>query len=280
MQRPQHFRLTELSHPVQAGMADQLAVDEDAPRRVAARLPAAGKALDRRAHGLCRVDGRGRQPARHLGMEAHGGVGLGIARHQGTQRQALGVQGRHLYTTLPAREGDETGPFHITVTGNHPSQRRQTMATLSMKTMMAALIAGSLAATAGGVAFAKSDGQAFDPAKLETRVDKRVDRALNGTDATSEQKQKISGILKDAFKDMRGLHDKRVENRKAMEAALQAPTIDPARVEAIRAEQMKVADEASKRFTKALQDAGNVLTAQQRQAFFKAWNERQGHRHG
>jgi Spy/CpxP family protein refolding chaperone len=155
------------------------------------------------------------------------------------------------------------------------------MATLSMKTMMAALIAGSLAATAGGVAFAKTDGQALDPAKFETRIDKRVDRALNGTDATTEQKQKISGILKDAFKDMRGLHDKRAENRKAMEAALQAPTIDPARIEAIRVEQMKVADDASKRFTKALEDAGNVLTAQQRQAFFKAWNERQhGHRPG
>ena len=155
------------------------------------------------------------------------------------------------------------------------------MASYSLKTMMAALVAGSLAATAGGLAFAKTDGQAFDPAKLETRIDKRVDRALNGTDATTEQKQKVSGILKDAFKDMRGLHDKRAENRKAMEAALQAPTIDPARIEAIRAEQMKVADEASRRFTKALEDAGNVLTAQQRQAFFKAWNERhEGHRRG
>ncbi|MBV8190391.1 MAG: periplasmic heavy metal sensor [Alphaproteobacteria bacterium] len=154
------------------------------------------------------------------------------------------------------------------------------MANLSMKTMMAALIAGSLVASAGGVAFARTDGQAADPAKLETRIDKRVDRALNGTDATAEQKQKVNGILKDAFKDMRALHDKRTENRKAMEAALQAPTIDPARIEAIRVEQMKVADEASKRFTKALEDAGNVLTAQQRTAFFKAWNERQGHRHG
>jgi Spy/CpxP family protein refolding chaperone len=154
------------------------------------------------------------------------------------------------------------------------------MATLSMKTMMAALLAGSLAATAGGVAFAKTDGQAADPAKIETRIDKRVDRALTGTDATADQKQKISGILKDAFKDMRALHDKRTENRKAMEAALQAPTIDPTRIEAIRVEQMKVADDASKRFTKALEDAGNVLTAQQRQAFFKAWNERQGHKHG
>ena len=105
------------------------------------------------------------------------------------------------------------------------------MATLNLKTMMAALLAGSLAATAGGMAYARTDGQAFDPAKLQQRVEKRVDRALSSTDATAEQKK-------------------------------------------------KVADEASKRFTKALEDAGNALSAGQRQAFFKAWNERMGRRHG
>lgn len=153
------------------------------------------------------------------------------------------------------------------------------MTTLSIKTMMAALLAGSLAATSG-VAFARGDGQAFDPAKVQKRIETRVDRALSGTDATAEQKQKVGDILKGAFKDVAALHGKRAENRKAMEAALQAPTIDPARIEAIRVEQMKVADEASRRFTKALEEAADVLTPQQRQAFFKAWNERHGRRHG
>jgi len=154
------------------------------------------------------------------------------------------------------------------------------MATLNLKTMMAALLAGSLAATAGGLAYARTDGQAVDPAKLQQRVEKRVDKALSSTDASAEQKKKVADILQAAFKDLRPLRDKRIENRKAMEAALQAPTIDPARIEAIRAEQMKVADEASKRFTKALEDAGNALSAGQRQAFFKAWNERMARRHG
>jgi len=153
------------------------------------------------------------------------------------------------------------------------------MATLSIKTMMAALLAGSIAATAGGFAYARTDGQAFDPAKAQQRIEKRVDKALTGTDATTDQKKKVTDILQAAFKDMKPLHDKRVENRKAMEAAMQAPTIDPARIEAIRAEQMKVADEASRRFTKALTDAGNVLSAPQRQAFFKSWSER-GEHHG
>jgi Spy/CpxP family protein refolding chaperone len=150
----------------------------------------------------------------------------------------------------------------------------------SLTTMMAALLAGSIAATAGGVAFAKTDGQAFDPAQFQQRIEKRVDKALGSTDATTDQKKKVTEILQTAFKDMKGFHGQRVENRKAMEAAMQAPTIDAARIEQIRAEQMKIADASSKRFTQALVDAGNVLNASQRQAFFKAWGERHGKRHG
>lgn len=150
------------------------------------------------------------------------------------------------------------------------------MTTLSMKSMIATLLAGSLALTAGGTAFAKADGATFDPAKFQERIEKRVDKALGGTDATQDQKSKVSAILKAAFADMKPLHDQRVENRKAMEAALQAPTIDPAKIEQIRSLQMKVSDDSSKRFTKALTDAANVLSPAQRQAFFKVWNER-GH---
>jgi len=43
---------------------------------------------------------------------------------------------------------------------------------------------------------------------------------------------------------------------------------------------MKVADQSSQRFTKALTDAGNVLSASQRQAFFKSWSEHHGNRRG
>ena len=150
------------------------------------------------------------------------------------------------------------------------------MKTLSMKTVFATLLAGSLALTAGGTAFAKADGATFDPAQFQQRIEKRVDKALTGTTATQDQKSKVTAILQAAFKDMKPLHDQRVENRKAMEAALQAPTVDPAKIEQIRALQMKVSDDSSKRFTKALTDAANVLSADQRQAFFKVWNER-GH---
>jgi Spy/CpxP family protein refolding chaperone len=149
------------------------------------------------------------------------------------------------------------------------------MATL--KTMMMALVAGSLAATAGGMAYARTDGKAFDPAQFQQRLEKRVDKALTGTDATADQKKQVADILGQTFKDMKPLHEQRVANRKALAEALQAPTIDPAKIEGIRAEQMKISDASSKRFTQALTDAGKVLTQGQRQAFFKNWSERHEH---
>jgi Spy/CpxP family protein refolding chaperone len=148
----------------------------------------------------------------------------------------------------------------------------------TLKTMMLALVAGSLAIGAGGVAFADA-GKTFDPARMQQHVEKRVDKALNGTDATAEQKKQVAGIVAKAFTDLRALRDEKAANRKSMQEALQAPTIDPARIEAIRVEQMKMADATSKRFTQALTDAGNVLSASQRQAFFKAWDADHGH-HG
>jgi len=151
--------------------------------------------------------------------------------------------------------------------------------TLSLKTAVAALLAGSLVAGAAAPAFARGDGQGFDPARFQQHIEKRVDRALDGTTATQDQKKKITEILQAAFADMKGLRDKRVEARKALQEAMSAPTIDPAKIEQIRADQVKMMDDSSKRFTKALIDAGNVLNAEQRQAFFKKWNER-GHGHG
>ncbi len=154
------------------------------------------------------------------------------------------------------------------------------MATLTLKTMMAALLAGSVALTSAGTAFADNAGRTFDPAQFQQRLEKRVDRALSGTDATAEQKKQIATILQTAFSDAKPLRGQRLENRKAMAEAMQAPTLDRVKIEAIRQEQMKVADQNSKIFTKALEDAGNVLTPAQRQAFFKQWSDHHDRGHG
>ena len=144
-----------------------------------------------------------------------------------------------------------------------------------MRSMLAALIAGSIAMTAGGLAYA--DNKAPDPAKFQQHIQKRVDKALTGTDVTDAQKAKVADILKAAFTDMRPLFEKSMQNRKAMQAAMEAPTIDRAQIEKIRTDQIEVQDARSKRFTQALADAGDVLSVQQRQAFFKNWNSHEHH---
>jgi len=150
------------------------------------------------------------------------------------------------------------------------------MANISSKLALA-LAAATLMVGCGTAAFARSGG---DPAKFEQRVEKRIERALKGTDATDEQKKKVTEVIKAGFADMRGLRAKAKEGFAAMKEAMQAPTIDKARIEQIRAEQMKVADESSRRMTKALTDAGDVLSQSQRQAFFKNWSMRHDKRRG
>ena len=151
------------------------------------------------------------------------------------------------------------------------------MKNTKMRSMFAALIAGSIAMTAGGLAYA--DNKAPDPARFQQHIQKRVDRALTGTDVSDAQKAKVAEILKTAFTDMKPLFEKSMQNRKAMQDAMQAPTIDRAQIEKIRADQIQLQDARSKRFTQALTDAGDVLSAQQRQAFFKNWSnhEHRGH---
>jgi Spy/CpxP family protein refolding chaperone len=151
---------------------------------------------------------------------------------------------------------------------------------MALSKLMLALAAGSIALGTGGAAWARSDRASADPAKFEQRIEKRVDRALKGTDVTDEQKKKVTAIIKAGFTDLKPLRDKARDGFKAMKEAMQAPAIDKARIETIRAEQIKVADESSKRLTKALTDAGDVLNQGQRQAFFKKWDERHGKRHG
>jgi len=149
------------------------------------------------------------------------------------------------------------------------------------KTIMTTLVAGAIAAVAAGnIAYADNAGRTYDPSLAKQRLEKRVDRALAGTDATADQKKQIADILAAGFKDMRPMRDQRVEDRKAMQAALQAPTVDAAKIEAIRADEIKATDASSRLYTKALTDAGNVLNAEQRQTFFKNWTSAaREHRH-
>jgi Spy/CpxP family protein refolding chaperone len=95
-------------------------------------------------------------------------------------------------------------------------------------------------------------------------IERGVERLGWVTDASSEQKSKINTIAQKAADDIFELRAKHLEARKQVIATLAAPTIDRAKLETLRADQMKLADAATKRITDAVADIGEVLTPAQR----------------
>jgi protein CpxP len=96
------------------------------------------------------------------------------------------------------------------------------------------------------------------------RIERRVERVLHNVDATSEQQKKITATFQKAADDIFALRAQHLEGRKQIREALAAPTIDRARIDSLRTEQMKLADTAAKRLTDALIEAAEVLTPAQR----------------
>ena len=102
-------------------------------------------------------------------------------------------------------------------------------------------------------------------ADIEDRVDRVVRHAAIELDATAEQQDKLRSIAKAAVKDLLPMREKAQAARDRAKRLLTEPKIDRAAIEAFRAEQMALADAASKRFAQALGDVSEVLTLEQRQ---------------
>jgi Spy/CpxP family protein refolding chaperone len=103
-------------------------------------------------------------------------------------------------------------------------------------------------------------GRMMGPGSVERMVE-RIGRVV---DASSEQKQKLRAIGQAALDDLNALRARRQDIRRQAAAALAAPTVDRARLESLRQEGMKLADEASRRLVSVLADAAEVLTPAQR----------------
>src|SRR5262249_42624174 len=82
--------------------------------------------------------------------------------------------------------------------------------------------------------------------------------------ATEEQKQQLAPIVKQAVKDLLPLREKARAARTQAVALLTGDSIDRAAIEALRAEHLQAAEEASRRIAQALADVAEVLTPAQR----------------
>jgi periplasmic protein CpxP/Spy len=104
-------------------------------------------------------------------------------------------------------------------------------------------------------------------------------QTLRRLDATPEQHAKVQLIAERALADLYPLREQHHRTRDAALALLRADTVDRAAAERLRAEQIALHEQASKRMMQAVLDAAEVLTPAQRDALAKDLAERRWRRH-
>jgi Spy/CpxP family protein refolding chaperone len=145
------------------------------------------------------------------------------------------------------------------MTVSNPKRRR----------LAVAAIAASLLALVGGtLAYAHSGGEHHGLMSGRGAEDhlEHMQAMLTKIGASDAQKSQIEGLLKPAFEEMKAAHEAHSAAFEQFHEAITAPSIDRAKIEALRAEQLKSLDEASKRMVTAITDAAEVLSPDQRAA--------------
>jgi periplasmic protein CpxP/Spy len=138
-----------------------------------------------------------------------------------------------------------------------------------------ATLVGGIAAAIGIKAFAQGGGYCgwhrggfaagpLDPAQVDEHLDRMLKHLYVEIDATDEQKQKLAPIVKQAAKDLLPLREKLQTAHKQAIELLTRDAIDRAAIEALRAEHLQLAEQASRRVTQVLADVAEVLTPAQR----------------
>jgi protein CpxP len=107
-------------------------------------------------------------------------------------------------------------------------------------------------------------GAPMDVERMGKYADKRIERMLDSVKASDAQKEKASTIVKASLEQGAPLAEKMRDNHIQMRKLMAAPTLDKAAIETMRAEQIKLADEASKQMTSTMLAVAEVLTPEQR----------------
>jgi periplasmic protein CpxP/Spy len=146
-----------------------------------------------------------------------------------------------------------------------------------------ATLAGGVAAGIGFKAFGRGRRHGYgpiDPTDLDRHVDRMLKHLYVEIDATDAQKQKLDPIVRQAAKDLAPMRENLHAARREALELLSQDKVDPAALEALRAKQIGLADEASRRLTRAVTEAAEVLTPEQRKelaAHFARRHGRWGH---
>lgn len=135
--------------------------------------------------------------------------------------------------------------------------------------LVVAIVGAAMLAIVGGtLAYAHSGASHHGPMAGRSAEDhlEHMQAMLTRIGASDAQQSQIEGLLKPAFEEMKAAHEAHSAAFAQFHEAITAPSIDRARIEALRAEQLKSLDEASKRMVTAIADAAEVLSPDQRAA--------------
>lgn len=92
----------------------------------------------------------------------------------------------------------------------------------------------------------------------------RMEKVLDEVDASADQKTKIKALFETTFDEVRPQPDQFKAMRDQMTTILKAPTVDKAAIEKMRVERVAEMDAKSKVIAKAIGDAADILTPEQR----------------
>jgi Spy/CpxP family protein refolding chaperone len=147
------------------------------------------------------------------------------------------------------------------------STLRRRLFTRTVGTAFAAALAitgaSAIAARAAG---GWHHGSAMSAADMDEHIDHMLGAVLAEIDVNDAQKAQITPLVKQAFADLKPLHDTLQPAHDDLIAALSADTIDRDVIENVRIEHMRAADTASQRIAKLIGDVAEILTPAQRKA--------------
>ena len=126
----------------------------------------------------------------------------------------------------------------------------------------------ALLGAAGASVYAHGGGwrHGMSAEAFSEHLDAHVKDMLSDVGATTEQQTQVTSIVQSTIGDVRELKGQHASAHDQLHEILSAATIDRARLEAVRAEQIRLADEASQRLVQGIADAAEVLTPEQRAA--------------
>jgi protein CpxP len=163
----------------------------------------------------------------------------------------------------------------------HTRKRHLWLLVLAVPVVLGAGVCAVRAQAAdGGFGFGPPGlGGGGSPEQHKAFMQRRLDKMLGTLNANESQRTAIKAIEERMFAEMQPVHQQHKQLHDAMVTAFTADTVDRAAIEKLRLQATALVDQGSQVFSRAMLDAAQVLTPEQRQSLAKFIQERHGKHH-